>query len=355
MKPAAGALLLLTLLVIPFGRRAPSDLMSTGEGVPPLPAVCVQGETTSTRLPEGPGLATKYPGDQGIRRDRRVLLAEDFETGGLDDLKTRWSDVSNRGGKVLAFSDDTPPGSRGRRSLLMTATPGENTGGHLYTRLPREVETAFARFYVKFAADADYLHHFVHLGGYRPSTPYPQGHAGERPRGDERMTVGIEPFGDYGRYPAPGIWNFYAYWPEMKVSADGRYWGNSLRPARPALVPRDRWQCVEVMLKLNSAPDRQDGELALWLDGTLAAHFAPGARRGPWTGMGFSLVENGGEPFEGFRWRTDERLKINFFWLLHYVTGHAARQNRVEPPGRQNRVWFDQIVVATEYVGPLWR
>ena len=139
----------------------------------------------------------------------------------------------------------------------------------------------------------------------------------------------------------------------MKISADGRYWGNGLRPARPALVPKDRWQCVEIMLKCSSGPDRRDGELALWLDGELRAHFHKGARRGPWTGMGFSLVDEGGEPFEGFRWRTSTDLKVNFFWLLHYVTPNAARQNRVKNPKRLNRVWFDHIVVSTQYIGPV--
>src|SRR5262249_26518966 len=148
---------------------------------------------------------------------------------------------------------------------------------------------------------------------------------------------------DYGRYPPPGLWNFYAYWPEMKISADGRYWGNGLHPARPAPVPKDRWQCVEVMLKLNTAPDRRDGELALWLDGKLVAHFARGVRRGPWSGMGFDLLEAGGEPFEGFRWRTSTDLKVNFFWLLHYVTEDALRRNQVTNLPRSNRVWFDNI------------
>lgn len=170
------------------------------------------------------------------------------------------------------------------------------------------MDAAFARFYVKFAPEADYIHHFVHLGGYNPPTPYPQGGAGERPRGDERVTVGIEPHGDYGRYPPPGIWSLYVYWHEMKISADGRYWGNGLRPAQPALVPRHRWQCVEVMLKLNSTPAQPDGELALWLDGKLVTHFVKGVPRGRWTGMGFTLVEQGGEPFEGFRWRTSNEL-----------------------------------------------
>jgi hypothetical protein len=303
-------------------------------------------------LPEGAGLAAAYPGDRGIGRDSRVLLAEGFETGTLSDLERRWSSVSNDGGRVLAFADEAPPGC-GRRSLQVTATLGKNSGGHLYTRLPRGVERAFARFYVKFASDSSYIHHFVHLGGYHPSTPWPQGGAGERPRGDERVTVGIEPFGDYGHFSPPGIWNFYAYWPEMKISADGKYWGNALRAARPPRVPRGRWQCVEMMLRLNSAPEAHDGELALWLDGARVAHFAKGSNRGPWTGMGFNLQDQAGEPFEGFRFRTSRDLKINFFWLLHYVTDHAARQNRVARANPVCRVWFDQIVVATEYVGPV--
>jgi hypothetical protein len=308
------------------------------------------GETTAN---EAAGLAAKYPGEAGIARDSHVLLAEDFETGTLADLAKRWDDVSNKDGKVMAFSDEAPPGSRGQRSLRMTATLGENTGGHLYARLPRGEDTVYARFYVKFAPDAEYIHHFVTLGGYQPPTRWPQGGAGERPRGDERVTVGIEPTGDYGRFPAPGIWNFYAYWHEMKISAGGRYWGNSLRPLSPAPAPRGRWQCVELMLKLNSAPDQHDGELALWLDGQPVARFARGVRRSQWTGMGLSLVKEGGEPFEGFCWRSSRDLHVNFFWLLHYVTENAARQNRVAEPRRTNSVWFDDIVVSTAYVGPL--
>ncbi|MHB8520329.1 MAG: nitrilase-related carbon-nitrogen hydrolase [Limisphaerales bacterium] len=301
------------------------------------------------------GLAAKYPGDAGIARDPDVLFAENFETGSVQEIGKRWGAISNQDGKVMAFSDDVPPVSAGKRSLQMTATLGENTGGHLYARLPHGADKVFARFYVKFASDAGYLHHFVTLGGYHPATAWPQGGAGERPRGDERFTAGIEPYGNYGRYPAPGAWNFYAYWPEMKGSADGRFWGNSLTPAQPALVPRNRWQCVEVMLQCNSAPDKSDGELALWLEGNPTLHLGPGAPRSRWTGLGFSLVDQGGEPFEGFRWRTSRDLQINFFWLLHYVTENAPRQNHAAAPNPINRVWFDDIVVSTAYVGPISR
>ena len=324
-------------------------------------SLCSRGVLSAAEFAEGTlttpatvqGIAAKYTGDAGIERDPHVLFAENFETGSIEEIGKRWGEISNKDGKVMAFGIDVPSASVGKRSLQVTATLGENTGGHLYTRLPRGAEKVFLRFYVKFTAEAPYIHHFVTLGGYNPPTAWPQGGAGERPRGDDRFTVGIEPYGNYGRYAAPGAWNFYAYWPEMKGSADGKYWGNSLTLTRPALVPRDRWQCVEMMLQCNSAPEKSDGELALWLDGQPVAHFYPGARRSRWTGMGFSAVAEAGEPFEGFRWRTNRDLKINFFWLLHYVTENAARQNNVAKPNPISRVWFDDLVVSTEYVGPI--
>lgn len=306
----------------------------------------------SASLPEGEGLAAKYPGDRGIGKDPAVLLAEDFEAGEIADLARRWHDVSNKQGRVLSFREDGPQAAAGKRALQMTATVGENEGGHLYRQLPREVDTAFARFYVKFPADAGYIHHFVHFGGYHPATRWPQGGAGERPRGNDRMTVGIEPYGENGRREPPGVWNFYPYWHEMKPSVGNRYWGNAIQPPEPAVVPRDQWQCVELMLKANT-PGERDGELALWLDGKLTAHVKRGTPRGPWTGMGFRMLDKGGEPFEGFSWRTSDELKINFFWLLHYVTETNQRRNDVRDSSRGVTVWFDNIVVSEKYVGPI--
>lgn len=303
-------------------------------------------------MPEALGLAAKYPGDVGIEHDPAVVFAENFEIGGIEELGKRWSEVSNKDGQVLAFSGDVPSGSRGRRSLQMTGTLGKNSGGHLYTVLKPGLDQAYLRFYTKFAADHAYEHHFVELGGYHPPTPWPNPRAGTRPNGNDRVMVFIDPIGWYGRYPPPGIWGLYTYWHEMKVSADGKYWGNVLSPAQPAPIPRDRWLCVELMVKLNSAPEKADGELALWIDGQRVMHFAKDMRRGPWSGMGFNLVEQGGEPFEGLRLRTSNDLKINHLWLEHYVDEGAQQQNRLANPTRINRVWFDDIVVSTQYVGP---
>ena len=50
-------------------------------------------------------------------------------------------------------------------------------------------------------------------------------------------------------------------------------------------------------------------------------------------------------PFEGFRWRTIDDLKANYVWLYLYITD--------APAGHVSRVWFDDMVIATDYIGPI--
>jgi hypothetical protein len=120
----------------------------------------------------------------------------------------------------------------------------------------------------------------------------------------------------------------------MKGSADGKYWGNSLTPAQPALVPRDRWQCVEVMLQCNSAPDKSDGELALWLDGKRAMHVGPGVRRSRWTGMGFSLAEPELQPWAWLRQHLPPRPVPRTDALPHWsrLVSHSGVSANGGPP-----------------------
>lgn len=320
-------------------------------------SICLLVTSTSFALeplPEGHGLAKGHPGDTGLGSHPAVLLVEDFEMETLDDLKSRWNEIENPGGHVLELVNDHPAESAGLKCLQVTATLGENTGGHLFKRLDPIQTRVFARFYVKFAPDAPYLHHFSGLGGYNPPTNWPQGSAGLHAAGDKRFSARIEPNGNDGTLPAPGAWMFYTYWHDMKQSADGGFWGNGLWPeGRPAPLP-GRWQCVEIMVKCNEV-GRSDGELALWLDGTPATHIGPGTKTGRWTGEGFEVGADGAESFEGFRWRTVPELAVSYFMLSHYVTENAYRQNRVANPPALNRVWFDDIVVATDYIGPVMK
>ena len=52
-----------------------------------------------------------------------------------------------------------------------------------------------------------------------------------------------------------------------------------------------------------------------------------------------------GAAFEGFRWRTVPELNVNHVWAYLYMTD--------VPTGHVSKVWFDHIVVATDYIGPI--
>jgi hypothetical protein len=265
--------------------------------------------------PEQGGLASLYPGDEGIERDPRVLFVEDFETGSVDEIGARWGNVYKP--ENFRLTDDLHANSPGTRSIRIS----EN--GHLFTHT-KGVDTLYARFYVKFHEKTGYIHHFVHLVADRTPEPWPKGGAGETPPGDAKFSTGIEPTGRWGQFPPPGVWNFYTYWHEMKTK-----WGSVYNGKQEPIQP-GRWYCVEAMLKANSSPDKADGEQAFWVDGELYGRFG------------------------GFRWRTTDKLKINSFWLLYYNTDQPARHNNdPDPKSRVMQVWFDDIVVATEYVGPI--
>jgi hypothetical protein len=270
---------------------------------------------------QGDGLAAKYPRDAGLEKDPKVILRETFESG---DLK-QWSETKSFPG-TLEF--DSKTAHSGSKSLRITATLGQDTGGHLWKMLKPGFDRLHFRFYVYFPEGHDYIHHFVHLCGYNPPTAWPQGGAGERPKGNERFSTGLDITGDWGKLTPPGRWMFYSYWCEMKGSPDGKFWGNAPKQEKIVAAETGRWVCAEFMIKTNTV-GKDDGEQAYWIDGACVGRWG------------------------GYRWRTDEALKVNGVWLLYYITENAARQNRVQDPRKTNQVYFDDLVVAQEYIGPM--
>jgi len=287
---------------------------------------------------EAQGLATRYPRDIGIESDPAVVFTENFEEAALGDVVARWDDTTNVQGMSLV--PDTPPPSSGRQSLQMNSVIGQNTGGHLYKSFPAGYETLYARFYVKLASDCHPVHHFVHMGGYNPPTRWPQGGAGVRPDGTERFTTGIEPMGSDWR------WDFYTYWMHMRGNPGGpEFWGNSFNPTPIVPVQKGEWICVEFMMTCNNPLTAYNGEQAFWINGAQAIHLGEGFPNGYWVWDTFH-PDPGSPPFEGFQWRIADALKVNFFWLLFYMTDGN--------PGQADTVFFDDIVLATEYIGPIF-
>ncbi len=270
---------------------------------------------------------------------QHVIFREDFEESSLPEMVARWDHARNIEG--MFFSEDFPPGSRGRQSLAMTYVAGQNTGGHLYKSFPQGYDSLYIRFYTRFSKHHSRVHHFVHMGGYNPPTRWPQGTAGYRPVGNDHFTSGIEPVGD--RWS----WDFYTYWMHMRGYADPRhFWGNTFHPEPPAPVRKKKWICVEMMMKLNEPISAFNGEQAFWIDGKKVLDMGEGFPNGYWVWDKF-YPDSDSTAFEGFQWRYDDSLKINFFWLLYYMTDGK--------PGVTDTVWFDDIVISDGYNGPLKR
>ena len=275
------------------------------------------------------GLAARYPGDAGIERDPAVLFAENFESG---DLK-KWDE---RRGTAVA-SKAAP--HTGRWCVDMTMNRGRDHGGDTIKWFLPGADRVHARFYVKFSANYHYAHHFVWLSANHPRNKWSSfGKAGKKPDGLTYYSTGMEPWFAWGKNPPPGEVNLYAYFPDMKIDPKmNLYWGNGFFPPGPGqgaaagpdrvVPPLDRWHCWEFMLQANSAPGKADGRQAMWVDGKPAGEFT------------------------GIRWREDADLKVNCFWLQHYGGDSGDPTKRYWPESQT--VWFDDIVVAREYVGPM--
>ena len=305
------------------------------------------------------GIASRYPRDVGIAADPDVVFAENFEAT-LPDVLARWDDIKSEGS--MSLSGEAPAVSSGTSSMLMHKKPGDGTTGvALYRRILPATGTGYerlhARMYVKFGANADPIHHFgANIGGNNPPTRWPVVSAGNRPDGDTSFWTGIEPFGDVWR------WDFYTVWMEMRSwhNDDGSgtsYYGNMfLRDTAegnweqigPA-VRRGEWVCVEAMVQVNDL-GQSNGEQAFWIDGQLVrvdgqiiSHLGPGYPNGSWLRDKWS-PDPAGEPFEGFRWRNAANLLVNYLWLYVYT----------EEDSHDIPVWYDDVVVATSYIGPLY-
>ena len=277
-----------------------------------------------------PGIAAKYPGDLGIERDPHVLFAENFESS---DTK-KWD---QKRGRVLLVEDKP---NTGHWCVQMPMERGKNTGGDLLKWFMPGADTVYARFYVKFSPDYQYCHHFVWLGANQRTNKWSSfGKAGNKPDGTYYST-GMEPWFAWGKNPSPGEVNLYTYFLDMEPDRKmNKYWGTSFFPPGPGkgeaagagcVIPRlDQWQCWEFMIHANSGPDKPDGTQAMWMDGNLIGKFT------------------------GIRWRTDPDLKVNSFWLEHYGSDEGDPTKQFWKASQS--VWFDDIVVATDYIGPLQR
>lgn len=157
---------------------------------------------------------------------------------------------------------------------------------------------------------------------------------GTKADGRNKFSANFENWRGDERTKSPGELNVYCY-----HSGQRSEWGDHFFPsgkvlpfsARPGdfgahFVPRPdvapelgRWYCCEFMLQANT-PGKRDGRIACWLDGKLIADFP------------------------NLRLRDGASLKVNYAAIDLHIGGTATRENRK---------WYDDVVIATAYVGPV--
>lgn len=334
----------------------------------------------------GEGIASHYPGDEGIKEHPSVVFTENFEAASMEELLENWTWSSGADDHRLSLDTIAgPDGSPGSQSLKMTILRDQGgSGSDLRKILEQGHEQLFLRFYVKFAEDYGFNHHFTSLSGDLNPTAWSKGRAGELPVEHFSSTIDQITGNVNLTGPAttpPGYWCFYSYWPEMHSwqtlhgAPDGRpnpYYGNIFMPQNPVPVERGEWHCMEIMIRLNTAPDTADGAHAFWIDGELIGHWDPKEENpveGYWIRDKWrhNPDHEDAEPFPGFKWRTLEdpkdfqSLKINIIRLQNYVSGTSwenADKYKQEHPDftisrQEATVWKDNVVVATEYIGPV--
>lgn len=330
------------------------------------------------------GIAALFPRDEGIEKHKSVVFTENFEAGSIEEVQQNWT--SNQGADDHRLSLDVvtgPDGSSENRSLKMTVLreKGESAS-ELRKVFEKGYEQLYFRFYVKFAENFGFNHHFTSMSGDVNPTPWAKGRAGLKPTEHfsatiDQLTSNVNRTGP--EHSPPGYWAFYSYWPEMKSwqtpegKPDGRpnpYYGNVFMPQNPVPAVRGKWQCVEIMIRLNSSRGKEDGALAFWIDGKPAGRWDPNETnpvKGYWMREVFRSDPDNEKalPFPGIEWRTEpehfDKLKINIIRLQNYVSdksweyaeNYAAAHPDFDIDLQEATVWQDNVVVATEYIGPV--
>ena len=280
---------------------------------------------TVSALAQEQGLAAKYPADQGIGRDPAVLFHDDFETG---DPGATWDEIKQRkvrGAGTVAdpVQGEVGPGIvRGRRSARVRLTPDTWEDITLIKRLKPGHDELFMRHYVRYGADYGYHGH----GGSGFMADAGKGQfkgAGKAPDGDKFFWATFEPIGPRDWDP-PGALIFYAYWWKMKPDGRGNHWGNWFQPQPDQVPALETWTCIEWRVKVNT-PGKSDGELDGWINGQQVGEF------------------------RDINWRSVASLKPNMVQLSLWLEPEKYARSG---GGNSRTVWYDDVVVATKYIGP---
>jgi hypothetical protein len=294
-----------------------------------LLAVCAPSHAAPPNLPSGDaGIASRYPNDVNIKSDPAVLFFDDFESYTSVSQLTgsgNWNNYYQ--GSNLALDTATRLGGAKSLRMRMPSTGSEVANAVVKTISPAR-DTLFVRAYIRYQPTYGGVNS-AH-NGIRVSANY--GGPGRIPNGTDFFLVEVE----HSRYRSeaePGYTNAYVYHPEQNDNY-GEHWypsgytSNGNGPdggfgpsfvARSDYAPkRGEWLAYEVMVQANT-PGSRDGRIAVWENGSLIADW------------------------QNIRFRNTTAVKINEIQL----------ENGGQGSSQVNDKWYDNVVVATSYIGPM--
>jgi hypothetical protein len=283
----------------------------------------------------GGGIAAKHPGDVGIAADPDVVFADDFESYAQgSDLNKNWSAVyQNQYVRITTTTANVYAGKQALEFELPQQTAELSDATDKVISPERDV--LYLRYYSKFMPPYDVVGS-SHNGSSISAHYFINGQAtpGVKADGTNKFLANLEDWRGDVATPSPGPLNIYIYHPEQRdIWGDHFFPNGDVQPntsipnnfgptfvARPNVTPAlDRWYCYEYMLKANM-PGQRDGQITVWLDGTLVADFP------------------------NLRLRDVATLKIDRFGLSFHIKSNTAGVAKK---------WYDNVVAATAYIGPI--
>ena len=287
-------------------------------------------------LPEGyTGIAAKYPGDVGIAGDSAVIFADDFESyAQAADIAKRWDNMYQN--QYVSIATTAANVYAGKQALEFTL-PQETAelSDAVEKIVSPELDVLFLRYYSKFQPPYDVVG--SSHNGSSISAHYEVGYTstpGVPANGTNKFLANLENWRGDATTVSPGDLNIYVYHPLQRSQ-----WGDHFFPtglvmpntsipfdfgpdfvSRPDFIPAlDQWYGYELMVKANT-PGETDGRIAAWVDGKLVMDFP------------------------NLRLRDVASLTIDRFALCFHIGSN---------PNGESKKWYDNVVAAKSYIGPL--
>lgn len=272
-----------------------------------------------TVVAPSPGIAARYPADQGIGADAEVFFADNFES---KVPNARW-DLGATTTAVLTGRDDKRSFQPlGDRALRVHIPRGAQLGLDWRYRFKKhhgvEPEEAYFRYYLWLAPD--WLR--ASDGGKLPGFAGTYGRAawGGRPWDG---VLGWSMRGSYGiarssAQPSTAnvILGTYAYHSKSSLYGEGLGWiGSNFG----GLISPGQWVCIEQRVKLNT-PGKEDGLLQTWVDGRQVLFR------------------------QDLRLRDTSSIRIEEVWMNFFHGGTAAAPVDMH-------AYVDNLVIARQYIG----